>query len=212
MVNPARKNNSGSDNGSDKAKPKTRPNIKDEEFKALIQLFLEGDRYSNQAIIDQLIDHEFPSRCLDVIKNRRREFEVIRRMIYEYEGDKLRRETDPLTIELRKQHFAELAESLKHFLEKVDYMLTTSPASTGEFTSEICLPKEYLEKHPEQKKRINKHLEQRLFDHLKTDVETLEGFDSWGEMKLGQVMIARKQLEAIAIKGVFHGKCECCPE
>jgi len=85
-------------------------------------------RLSDQELLEEMQDTEFPLRSLGFIKRRRREYNAAKKVLQEL----IRKQIDPVIIKRKEQHFDHLADIAKALLSGNLANVTAKSTKTGD--------------------------------------------------------------------------------
>ena len=150
---------------------------------------------SNKDIVDDIDDETtFPPRSIGFIKRRRKEFEVAQQVIRKQFGKSL----DPVQIELRKEHWVELATMARE-LERALRGARKYELVRGEKIDEGRL------------RDWDQFMLECLLAHVRFEKLPLNHLNSWYDVELTDV--TDELLKILLVRAAnkdFKGKCEVC--
>ena len=204
---------------------KAEPTIEELEF--IHKCFL---KLSDQEILEEMQDTEFPLRSLGFIKRRRREFNAAKKVLQ----IQLEREIDPIIVKRKDEHFAELASIAKLLLandldtiarssnsskqkepRQAEYIVT----SRSNFDDDYKLTKEQISVQLQQNLKFVIHEYTRWFlnicflPHLEAELPEeieLEGF--WVGVIEEKPYELINSLRVLAARKIFKGTCPVCKD
>jgi hypothetical protein len=191
-------------------------------------------RLSDQEVLEEMQDTEFPRRSPGFIKRRRREFNTARKILQ----TQLEREVNPTIMKRKEEHFAGLidiahcllANDLDTVLERVAF---TRISSSGE--EKATHQAEYAlvsrtdgTAHELTSEQLSNHLDrnievavQRYSDwffcecflpHLESELPADLGTKGFGDIVKEQPYQLVETLRVLAARGIFRGTCPVCKD
>jgi len=200
---------------------KAEPTVEELEF-----IYEHLAKLSDQEVLEEMQDTEFPRRSLGFIKRRRREFNTAKRVLQL----QLEKEVNPIVLKRREEHFADLADIAKSLLangldsvscpgwttnqsREVKYLLPSETTASGYDE----LTKEQLTSHlnsnmdaiPTDRDWFFRHC---FIPHLKSELPkelTTEPFFKLVEEQPYELI---ETLRVLAARGIFKGTCPVCED
>lgn len=171
-------------------------------------------KLSDEEVLEEMQDTEFPLRSKGFIKRRRREFNAAKKVL---ETD-VKKELDPIVIKRREQHSAELAEIASSFIEgdltKIPYDATDKDRIYNLDTGERLTRKELIDRLNDNVFRAcDKYERYRVMDWLATHLESeyLSGNDLFTFIETRPVEFINI-IRTLAASRIFEGTCIICKD
>ena len=183
-------------------------------------------KLSDQEVLEEMQDTEFPTRSLGFIKRRRREFNTARKVLQ----IQLEKEVNPTIVKRREEHFTELSDIAKSLLAN-GLESVSCPGWTTNQSDQVkyVIPNESAESGYDELTRI------QLASHLNSNIDAIPREKDWlfracfvphlkSELreelstKLFFKVVEEQPYELIevlrvlAARGVFKGTCPVCKD
>jgi hypothetical protein len=198
---------------------KAEPTVEELEF-----IYERLPKLSDQEVLEEMQDTEFPRRSLGFIKRRRREFNTAKRVLQL----QLEKEVNPTIVKRREEHFIELADIVKSLLAN-GLESVSCPAWTANRSGEV----KYLLPNANADSGYDELTKEQLTSHLNSNMATILKEKDWffrycfiphlkselpGELKtkLFYQIIEEQPYELIEIlrllaaRKTFKGTCPVC--
>jgi len=173
-------------------------------------------KLSDQEILEEMQDTEFPQRSIGFIKRRRRGFNAAKRVLQ----IELEKEIDPIVTKRKEEHFNYLAELVSFLIpEKTtvietvgsEYVIIGANGKQTKLTKDQLASsvKEFLKQAAKQFGHTDVY--EYLIPHLEAEIAGTEGkelhtFITENPLKFYET------LRLLADKRIFKGKCPFCRE
>lgn len=201
---------------------KAEPTVEELEF-----IYEHLAKLSDQEVLEEMQDTEFPRRSLGFIKRRRREFNTAKRVLQL----QLEREVNPIVLKCREEHLTKLADIVTCLLAndlgsanlgwttqrvtgQVKYILTRR----NEVGNYYELTNEQLSTQLKENIILAEHEYERWFFHdcflphlkseLPDELKTKGFFDVVKEQPYELI----KTLRVLEARGIFKGTCPVCKD
>jgi hypothetical protein len=188
---------------------KAEPTIEELEF-----IYSHLKKLSDDEVLEEMQDTEFPVRSKGFIKRRRREFNAAKKVL---ETD-LKKELDPIIIKRREQHNDELAGIANSFLEgdltTIPYDATDEDQEYELDTGEGLTRKELIARLSNNIFRAcDKYERYRVMDWLATHLESeyLSGKDLFAFIEARPVEFINI-IRTLSARKTFKGTCIVCKD
>lgn len=188
---------------------KAEPTIEELEF-----IYSHLKKLSDEEVLEEMQDTEFPVRSKGFIKRRRREFNTAKKVL---ETD-LKKELDPIIIKRKEQHNDELAKIANSFLEgdlaRIPYDATDKNQEYELDTGESLTRKELIARLSNNVFRAcDKYKRYRVMDLLAAHLESeyLSGNDLFAFIEARPVEFVNI-IRTLAARKTFKGTCPVCKE
>lgn len=188
---------------------KAEPTIEELEF-----IYSHLKKLSDEEVLEEMQDTEFPVRSKGFIKRRRREFNAAKKVL---ETD-LKKELDSIIIKRKEQHNDELAKIADSFLEgdlaRIPYDATDKTQEYELDTGESLTRKELIARLRDNIfQACDKYERYRVMDWLATHLESdyLSGKDLFAFIETRPVEFINI-IRTLAARKTFKGTCSVCKE
>ncbi len=185
------------------------PTVEELEF-----IYERLPKLSDQEILEEMQDEEFPLRSLGFFKRRRREFNAAKKVLQ----IQLEKEIDPIVTKRKEEHFNYLAEIVSSIIpEKTtiietvgsEYVVTVANGKQTKLTHEQLASsvKGFLEEAA--KKYGHRDVYKYLLPHLEAEIAETEGKELDTFIKENPLKLY-ETLRFLADKRIFKGECPIC--
>lgn len=188
---------------------KAEPTTEELEF-----IYSHLKKLSDEEVLEEMQDTEFPVRSKGFIKRRRREFNAAKKVL---ETD-LKKELDSIIIKRKEQHYDELADIANSFLERdltrIPYDATDEDQEYELDTGESLTRKELIARLSNNVFRAcDKYERYRVMDWLATHLESeyLSGKDLFAFIEAKPVEFINT-IRTLSARKTFKGTCIICKD